>query len=83
MSLVQMYHTNEMPNITKSEAFKNLKTYDYALPQEWLNDFVKFSKLDYGFVLSTTVWCYDNNFFGEPVTCSIQVYEKIKDYQNF
>lgn len=78
--LVQMYHTSEMPQLTKAEAFANLQVYDTALPQDWLDDFVAKSGLDYHFVLATTVWCYDRTFMGGPVTYSIEVYEKLKQF---
>ena len=77
-SLVKMYHKSEIPEgLTKEEAFKELTTFDYALPQDWLDNFVEKSGLNYDLVLSTTVWCYDNSLFGQPATCSIEVYEKL------
>ena len=39
-------------------------TYDTALPQDWLDDAVGQTGLDYGFLLSTVVWLYPPDQFG-------------------
>ena len=67
-------------HMTKGELIKrmNIKNYDTALPQKWLDNFVKFSGLDYHLVLSTTIWSYDNdNTFGKPISGCIEVQDKI------
>ena len=58
----------------------NLKVFDYALPQMWLDYFVKNTGLDYNLVLSNTVWCYDNSLFGYPVSACIEVQDEIDKY---
>lgn len=68
-----------LPRITKSEAAKllGLKSFDTALPQDWLDSFVEGIasklKLDrpakiklYDKSLSSLVWAYDGNPFGGP-----------------
>jgi len=67
------------PRLTKSEAAKllGLKSFDTALPQDWIDDFVEGIasklKLDrhdkaklYDKALSSLVWAYDGNPFGGP-----------------
>ncbi len=48
--------------LTKEELIKKMAiykiAYDVALPQDWLNDFVKRSGLDYDLVRSTTITAY-------------------------
>lgn len=61
-------------SISKGEAFANYPhTFDYAVPQPWLNDFAEWCKLNtlnlvgglglnwYNLILSTTVWGYEKN----------------------
>ena len=56
-----------------------LKTFDYALPQDWLNDFHKYSSFNYNFILHTTFWCY-NSVFGKPISACIQINNEIEKY---
>lgn len=63
---------------TKREKFElYLDNFDYALPQDWLDDFTVEYNLDYGLVLNTTVWCYDGSIFGYPVTCCTEVQDAL------
>jgi len=66
--------------ISKQECFANLgKTFDYALPQDWLNDFSDWCKchpmrsfvVTYDAISSTTVWIYPESM---PATCCSEVY---------
>jgi hypothetical protein len=54
------------------------KCFDYALPQDWLNDFVKRHKLNYDVVLSTTFMLYDGRWTG-PVTGCLEVSRYLDD----
>ena len=58
-------------------------TFDYALPQNWLNAFVEKYNLDYSIVQSTTFYAYDNeNRFGYPVSGCKEVQKLIElEYQ--
>lgn len=52
--------------------------YDTALPQDWLDDFVRTTGLPYNLVLSTTVWVYiPKHAFGFPVSGCIEVATKL------
>ena len=57
------YYSDQLPEMSKGEAFSKLSNekyeFDYALPQNWLDQFVLESRLDYHRVLSTTVWVYE------------------------
>lgn len=68
----------EMMQITKGGLVKimGLENYDTALPQNWLDWFVKESGLDYYLVLGTTVWSYDD-CNGKPVSGCVEVQAKI------
>lgn len=71
------YPTIPWAPITKGELFSDLdETFDYALPQSWLNYFVQKTGLDYDLVRSTTVWLYQNNYIG-PITVSAEVADAI------
>lgn len=69
-------------NLTKGQLIKKMgvKTYDTALPQNWLNNFVDWTGLDYHLVLSTTVWNYTQEGFGQPLSGCTEVQEKIYQY---
>ena len=66
--------------ISKGEMFNNFPaTYDYAVPQNWLDAFAefckeKYPKVTYHLILSSTVWVYgyENKYTG-PVTCCCEV----------
>jgi len=74
--------------ISKENACKLLaiRTYDTALPQQWLNDITEKTGADYHLVLSSVVWCYDISPLGvpRPLTKSIipilNNYDKIKGF---
>ena len=79
--------TNEYPT-TKGDRFGNVGgSFDYSLPQYWLDGITKFAidngRLDvnYDLILSTTVWQYDNGR-GRPLTCCKEVSEVIEQYNN-
>ncbi len=51
-----------------------LTVYDVALPQPWIDRFVRKTGLDYWLVLSTTFWSYDRlRIGGEPVSICDEV----------
>ena len=69
--------------LTKNQVAEKsgLKVFDCALPQPWLNRFVKLSGLDYDLVLQTTVWSYDRlRIGGEPVSICDEVQAAITKY---
>jgi hypothetical protein len=82
MKKFKRYFEKDLPEMTKAEVFKGLDNFDFALPQNWLNDFVDWSHFDYSLVLSTTVWSYVSSLFGMPVSCCIEVQNKIDEYEN-
>lgn len=64
-------------NISKGDAARKmiLQSYDPALPQQWVDNFVEVIQKDnaklikedlYGQVISSFVWCYDNSLLGFP-----------------
>ena len=64
--------------LTKGDCFEGVKNIDYALPQDWLNDFSNWCKsrqryqhVTYDMILSTTVWSYPTN---QPMTCCAEVH---------
>lgn len=62
-------------SITKEEAAKmiGLKTYDTALPQQWLDKVVKESGVSYDDILSNIVWSYDDaHIFGSPCPLTVK-----------
>ena len=69
---------------SKGELFaKYPDTVDYALPQNWLNDFAdfcrsRFPKVTYDLIRSTTVWAYPQNGYHGPVTCCREVMDAFK-----
>lgn len=72
----------EKMRISKGELFKDMekiKTFDYTLPQEWLNNFSLWCKMsdfniNYELIRSTTVWLYPEN---KPVSMCTEVQEQI------
>jgi len=53
-------------------------TFDYSLPQQWLNEQTKESELSYDLILSTTFWVYDKDQnFGHPVSGCTEVQQEI------
>ena len=71
----------EKLNCTKERLSKllKLKTFDYALPQDWLNDFSEYSRFNYNFILHTTFWCYDF-IYGKPVSACTAINKEIEKY---
>ena len=83
------FHYLKEEGKTKGENFQPLKVagvaFDYALPQDWLNDVTKFAQahqaefpeVTYDLISSTTVWAYphdgQNYFNGKPFTCCAEV----------
>lgn len=71
--------------VTKGDVFKDLgMTYDYAVPQPWLDAFADWCKycpmtnitrVTYSLILSTTVWVYPPIGKGQcgPMTCCSEV----------
>jgi hypothetical protein len=80
------YYRAQLPDISKKECFERLSKekyeFDYALPQNWLDEFVKKTHLEYHLVLSTTVWVYKRNSFESfPVSVCVEVQRQIeKEY---
>lgn len=70
--------------ITKKELTEKMGieefTFDYALNQVWLDQFVNETRLSYDLVISTTVTLYsqDNDIFGVPVSGCTLVQEKLE-----
>ena len=70
----------ESLNVTKEQLFKEMTiTFDYALPQDWLNALASLPGApSYNTIISTTVWAYPPGLFaGIPVTCCIEVQQAI------
>ena len=75
--------------LSKDEAFAGLSdTFDYAMPQNWLNEFADFcidrdSVVSYDLIRSTTVWAYPaigSGLQSGPVTCCEEVYSAHKEW---
>lgn len=47
--------------------------FDYALPQEWLNDFVDRHKLDYDLVRTTTFYAYPSGLYSGMVSACKEI----------
>ena len=62
--------------VSKDEAAKMLgvKVYDCALPQTWLDEFVKKTGMDYHTALSSFVWSYDVGLLGLPRPLTDEAY---------
>jgi len=70
---------------TKESCFNGYdESFDYSLPQDWLNQFSDWCKkyrpkVTYQIILSTVVWAYpEGSCMGQPVTCCHQVAEAFK-----
>jgi hypothetical protein len=73
--------------VQKAVELLELKTYDTALPQTWLDDLLlkmslsprgRTGQLPDGWrdiILSGLVWCYDGSLFGHPVALTKKVLE--------
>jgi len=72
-------------NVTKERIFKGLEcTFDYALPQTWLNSLASQKGApSYDAVVFSTVWAYPpGNLFGIPITACIEVQQAIDKFNN-
>jgi hypothetical protein len=79
----------EKRRVSKGELFANYdksKSFDFALPQEWLNSFANYCEkrglgfLSYHLILSTTVWTYPEN---KPVSLCTEVQDEIDNYLHY
>lgn len=71
----------ESMHLTKEDLFKDLTcTFDYALPQNWLDHFCAVNfHLPYPLVLSTTVWVYPEN---KPLSACLEVQQAILQWMD-
>ena len=78
-----MEHLEAM-KISKKELFDLMEvnvTVDFALPQDWLNFFIKVSNLSYQWVIATTFYAYPpEHSFGIPISGCTEVDQKICSY---
>jgi len=75
----------EKMRLTKNELWRRMGLpetgVDVALPQDWLNWFVKETRLDYNLVIATTFYVYEKGHaFGHPVSGCIEVQKKLDEY---
>ncbi len=80
---MRLYTIAELNSLrkTKKELFAQLAdSFDYAVPQDWLDAFASWCQenrpeVTYDLIRSATVWSYahGNNHFGFPVTISQEV----------
>lgn len=76
-----------MENITKGDLIKKCNldkyTFDYALPQQWVNLIVKEHNLDYHMFISTTVFVYtDFHNHGIACSCCNEIQKVLDEVQN-
>ena len=73
--VLSMYYLEDLQTIKKNkrEIFGDLQNFDYALPQDILDQMVKSSGMPYDLVLSTSVWSYNDSNFGYPLSCIHEV----------
>lgn len=64
-------------DLAENMGLKESNSFDYALPQNWLDSFVGETGLDYNLVRSTTFMVYSKNLFGEIVSGCFEVQEQI------
>ena len=78
----ETYETLTNMNVSKDDIFKELSiTFDYALPQDWVDRLAMLSPVTYRMILSTTVWGYPpGNIMGIPITCCIEVQQAINKF---
>lgn len=81
------YETLNQMRVSKGELFQDCKfTFDYALPQDWLNDFAEWCNkyhpiITYHLIASTTVWAYPKGlFYGLPVSVCSEVHNAYVTY---
>lgn len=70
------------------EAIPDDGTFDYALPQQWLDDFVRYAGLrpEYHFVLGTTFMLYSDKRgfrYGMPWSACVEVQNLIEMYGRY
>jgi hypothetical protein len=81
----ETYETLTNMNVSKDDIFKELSiTFDYALPQDWLDMLANLPGApSYDAILSTTVWGYPpGNIMGIPITACIEVQAAINKLYN-
>lgn len=72
-------------NVSKDKSFKGLDcTFDWALPQGWLDAFAEWCKANvpevtYDIIRGSTVWAYRDGF-GKPTTCCTEVFDAYQKY---
>lgn len=84
-SQLHRWDEKNLPGKSKGDMFEHLSdkqnfpglSFDYALPQNWLDQFCKKFNLEYYLVLGTTVWVYYKGQEG-PVSCCREVQEAIE-----
>ena len=54
-------------------------SFDYALPQQWLDDFVERNNIPYDTVRSTTFYVYEESIHGYPMSGCTEVNNIIKE----
>lgn len=75
-------------NPTKQELFQELEeSFDFALPQQWLNEFAKwcevnFVDVSYKLIRMTTVMGYGESSFGQLVTRCTEVFDAHELWQD-
>jgi hypothetical protein len=84
------YSINELEKmkVSKGELFADYgkaKSFDFALPQVWLNSFANYCKqgqreLSYHLILSTTVWVYPES---KPISLCTEVQKEIDNYMDY
>ena len=72
--------------ISKADLFEGVESIDFALPQEWLNEFSdwverKTGNKAYDLIRSTTVWKY-SGILGSPMTRCEEVYQWWKQWDS-
>lgn len=85
--------TLESMHVTKGELFASVKnTFDYAIPQDWLNNFADYCEtwnknITYDLIRSTVVWEYPkDSIFGRPLFACTEVkkaYIKMLFYKEY
>lgn len=88
--MLKQYSIEELNTIkrTKKELFEQFAdSFDWSVPQDWLDDFsawciVNYPNVTYDLIRSTTVWSYaQGNHFGYPVTVSKEVDTALQSYR--
>ena len=77
MNIIQVHHH---PSKESAARILGLRTYDAALPQQWLDEFVKKVEVDYHLVLSSFVWSYDHCLMGHPYPLTLNAFCWLKKH---